>query len=184
MYAFKSSELIRRLRRSSIAGQRVILFKHSIDDRYAEYSVVTHDGESLSAIPVTSSEKLYDLRDDADVIGVDEAQFFDENIVSVLTQLADSGKTVIVSGLDTDFMGQPFRITADLMARAERVDKFTAVCTGCSTRENVEPATRTQLFDNGYAVTNSDENIKVGGPESYSPRCRSCFVTSQNKVQA
>ena len=184
MYAFKSSELIRRLRRANIAGQQVVLFKHSIDNRYSEYSVVTHDGEALSAIPATTSDDILSHSPPADVIGVDEVQFFNPEIVQVLDMLAYAGKTVIVSGLDMDFMAKPFRITADLLSLADQVDKFTAVCTGCSTKDDIVEATHTQLYNDGEEVTKALSSIKVGGAESYSPRCRSCFVRAKQKVNA
>jgi thymidine kinase len=170
MFSGKSEELIRRVNRARIAKQKVQVFKHCIDDRYAIDHVVSHNGTKTEAIKITkASDILKYLDDDAFVITIDEVQFFDAEIVDVCVKLADQGKRVIAAGLDQDFRGEPFGPTPELMAVAEFVDKMQAICMTCG-----NPATRTQRMINGKPAFYHDPVILVGATESYEARCRKC----------
>lgn len=165
MFAGKSEELIRRLRRAQIAKQRVQVFKPQIDNRYDQNKIVSHSELSLEAKVVKNAEEILSLIDDrVEVIGIDEAQFFDPSIVKVCEKLANMGKRVIVAGLDQDYRGIPFDPMPDLMAVAEYVTKIQAVCARCGA-----PASRSQR------LVSSDQRIVVGASEIYEPRCRRCF---------
>jgi thymidine kinase len=168
MFSGKTDELIRRLRRATIARQRVQVFKPAIDVRYAVEKVTSHAGTDYAAIPV---EKAADIRErldeEATVIAIDEAQFFDNGIIPVVEELAARRVRVIVAGLDTDFRGEPFGPMPELMARAERVDKIQAICMVCG-----EPACRTQRLVNGKPARFDDPVVIVGAAEMYEARCR------------
>jgi thymidine kinase len=170
MFAGKSEELIRRVRRAIIAKKQVQVFKSHLDDRYGVYKVTTHDGVSVEAAPADSSAEIVrELRPDVEVVAVDEAQFLDPAIVEVCTDLAGRGLRVIVAGTDTDFRGEPFGPMPQLLAIAEVVDKLHAICVRCG-----NPASRNQrLIDNAPARYDSP-TIMVGGSESYEARCRHC----------
>jgi thymidine kinase len=168
MFSGKSEELIRRLRRAVIARQKVQVFKPRIDDRYSRDQVRSHSGSGFDAVPVQSSEELAALvTSDTTVVGIDEAQFFDEDLPHVVARLADDGKRVICAGLDLDFRGEPFGPMPRLLAIAERVDKLTAIC-----MVSGEPATRTQRIINGRPASYNDPVILVGATESYEARAR------------
>lgn len=168
MFSGKSEELIRRVRRAKYGNLSVIVFKPVIDNRYDSKSVVSHNGSSVVAHPVQSSRDILTyVKDDVDIVGIDEAQFFDEEIVSVVDQLASRRIRVIVAGLDTDFRGEPFGAMPDLMALSESVTKLNAICPVCSL-----PASRTQRLINGKPASYDDPIILVGASESYEPRCR------------
>lgn len=168
MFSGKTDEMIRRLRRATIARQKVQVFKPKIDNRYTVESLTSHAGTSFEAIPVESSGQILDLLDeDTTVVGIDEAQFFDSGIVDLVQQLADRGLRVLVAGLDTDFRGEPFGCMPVLMAKAERVDKLQAICMVCG-----EPASRTQRLVNGKPAHYNDPVIIVGASELYEARCR------------
>jgi thymidine kinase len=168
MFSGKTDELIRRLRRATIARQKVQVFKPAIDNRYAVEKVTSHAGSDYAAIPIASSaEILTKLQPDTTVIGIDEAQFFDEEIHRVVECLAARGMRVIIAGLDTDFRGEPFGPMPVLMAQAERVDKLQAICMVCG-----EPACRTQRFVNGKPARYHDPVVIVGASEMYEARCR------------
>ena len=168
MFSGKSEELIRRLRRAVIAKKKVQVFKPKIDDRYSLEQVRSHSGVGFDAVPVTSSAELLALiKPDSEVIGVDEAQFFDSNLPEVVRKLADAGKRVICAGLDLDFRGEPFGPMPVLLALAERVDKLTAICVVSG-----EPATRTQRLINGKPACYDDPIILVGASDSYEARAR------------
>lgn len=168
MFCGKTEELIRRLRRSSIAKQKVQVFKPVIDNRYEQMKVTSHSGLDVDAVPVGSSaEVLTKLDPNATVIGVDEAQFFDDGIVDVVEELANRGLRVIVTGLDRDFRGEPFGCMPELMARAEKVDKLRAICMVCG-----EDASRTQRLVNGEPARYDDPIVVVGAQEMYEARCR------------
>jgi len=168
MFCGKTDELIRRLRRATIARQKVQVFKPSIDNRYDEQKVASHAGSTFEAIPVANSKQIFDhLAKDTTVVGIDEAQFFDKEIVSVIQQLADNGIRVIVAGLDQTFNGEPFGCMPVLMSLAERVDKLQAICMVCG-----EPASRTQRLVNGEPARFDDPIIIVGASEMYEARCR------------
>lgn len=168
MFSGKSEELIRRVRRSQFAKQKIAVFKPKIDNRYSEESVVSHNGSSFIAHPISHSSDIFKLVDaEVDVIAIDEVQFFDEEIVKVIQQLADSGYRVICAGLDQDFRGEPFTHMPALMAVAELVTKLQAVCSSCGS-----PASRTQRLINGRPASYHDPIILVGASEAYEPRCR------------
>jgi len=168
MFSGKTDELIRRLRRATIARQKVQVFKPAIDVRYAVEKVTSHAGNDFAAIPV---EKAADIRsrvdESATVIAIDEAQFFDTEIIQIVEELAGRKIRVIVAGLDTDFRGEPFGPMPVLMARAERVDKLQAICMVCG-----EPACRTQRLVNGKPARYDDPVVIVGAAEMYEARCR------------
>jgi thymidine kinase len=168
MFSGKSEELIRRVRRAQFAKQKIAVFKPKIDNRYSEHSVVSHNGSSFIATPISHSiEILHHVESDIEIIAIDEVQFFDEGIVRVVQQLADSGHRVIAAGLDQDFRGEPFGQMPELMAIAEQVTKLQAVCTVCGS-----PSSRTQRLIDGRPASYHDPVILVGAAEAYEPRCR------------
>ncbi|RAI79873.1 thymidine kinase [Macrococcoides goetzii] len=168
MFSGKSEELIRRVRRGLFAKQRVIVFKPSIDDRYSDLEVVSHNGNKVEAVNVShSSEIMEHVQEDHDIIAIDEIQFFDNDIVGVATQLAEEGYRVITAGLDMDFRGVPFEPVPEIMAVAEHVTKLQAVCSVCGA-----PSSRTQRLINGEPARFDDPIILVGAKESYEARCR------------
>ena len=168
MFSGKSEELIRRVRRAQFAKQTIAVFKPRIDNRYSEQSVVSHNGSSFIATPISHSvEILHHIEPDIEIIAIDEVQFFDEGIVRVIQQLADSGHRVIAAGLDQDFRGEPFGQMPAIMAIAEQVTKLQAVCTVCGS-----PSSRTQRLIDGRPASYHDPVILVGASEAYEPRCR------------
>lgn len=171
MFSGKSEELIRRVRRSVIAKKQVQVFKSHLDARYAGlYTVSSHDGITVEAEPINSSEEIARrLRKDTEVVAVDEAQFLDDTIVETANNLADRGMRVILAGTDVDFRGLPFGPMPTLMCIAEIVDKFQAICVVCG-----GPATRNQRLVNGKPALWDSPTIMVGGRESYEARCRHC----------
>lgn len=172
MYSGKSEELIRRLKRAKIAKQNVVVFKPQIDDRYSKDDVVSHSGDSINGIAIDSASKIYDIIDNTtQVVGIDEVQFFDNEIVDIIIDLANKGIRVIVAGLDMDFKGEPFGPTPKILSTAEFVDKIQAVCSVCG-----QPATRSQRLINGEPARYDDPIIQVGAVESYEARCRKCHV--------
>jgi len=165
MFSGKTDELIRRLRRATIARQKVQVFKPVIDQRYGNEQVKSHAGTAFDAIPIEkASDILKHLDPNTTVIGIDEAQFFDEAIVPLVQELANRGIRVIVAGLDTDFRGEPFGYMPILMAQAERVDKLQAICMVCG-----EPACRTQRLGNGKPAHYNDPVIMLGPLSSMKP---------------
>lgn len=172
MYSGKSEELIRRMKRAKIAKQKIMVFKPAIDNRYSKDDVVSHSGDSIGAIPIKESKDIYGyLDEDVQVVGIDEVQFFDENVVNVAIDLADKGIRVICAGLDMDFRGEPFGPTPQLLAVAEFVDKLQAICSVCG-----QPATRSQRLINENPAKYDDPIIQIGAVESYEARCRKCHV--------
>jgi thymidine kinase len=168
MFCGKTDELIRRLRRATIARQKVQVFKPAIDDRYETIKVTSHAGSMFDASPVNTAAEIFEMTEaDTTVVGIDEAQFFDDEIVQVVERLADRGVRVIVAGLDMNFKGEPFGSMPVLMAKAERVDKLQAICMVCG-----EPASRTQRLVNGKPARYDDPVIIVGASELYEARCR------------
>lgn len=168
MFSGKSEELIRRIRRAEFAKQKIAVFKPAIDDRYSEEAVVSHDGSSTIANPISSAKEILELvTDDFDVIAIDEAQFFDGHITETAIELADRGFRVIIAGLDQDFRGEPFGPMPQLMAAAELVTKLQAVCTVCGS-----PSSRTQRLIDGKPAHYDEPVILVGAAEAYEPRCR------------
>lgn len=168
MFSGKTDELIRRMRRAVIARQKVQVFKPSIDVRYAVEKVTSHAGADFDAIPVEKAIDIYTKLDaDTTVVGVDEAQFFDDGIIVVTRELAKRGIRVLVAGLDQDFRGEPFGPIPVLMAEAEHVDKLQAICMVCG-----DPASRTQRLVNGKPARYDDPVVIVGASEMYEARCR------------
>lgn len=176
MFCGKTDELIRRLRRATIARQKVMVFKPAIDNRYDETKVASHAGSSFEAEPISNSKDILNkVNEDTTVVAIDEAQFFDEEIVPVVQWLADHGIRVIVAGLDQNFKGEPFGCMPTLMALAERVDKLQAICMVCG-----EPASRTQRLVNGSPARYDDPIIIVGAAEMYEARCRKHHIVPRN----
>ena len=173
MFSGKTEELIRRVRRALIAGRRVQLFKSHLDDRYGgEFRITSHDGRRIDAEPVSRSVQVAErVRRETQVVAIDEAQFLDEGICEVADALADAGVRVIVAGTDMDFRGEPFGPMGLLLARAERIDKLSAICVACG-----DPATRNQRLIDGKPAPAEGPTIQVGGAESYEARCRPCHV--------
>ncbi len=176
MFCGKTDELIRRLRRATIARQKVQVFKPAIDNRYEEQKVASHAGSTFEAIPVSGSKQILEqLAPDTTVVGIDEAQFFDEGIVAVIEKMADKDIQVIAAGLDQTFNGEPFGCMPTLMALAERVDKLQAICMVCG-----EPASRTQRLVNGKPARFDDPIIIVGASEMYEARCRKHHIVPRD----
>ncbi len=169
MFSGKTEELIRRVRRAVIARRQVQVFKHSLDDRFGDPArISSHGGQHEDALRVAASGSLPALlREDTTVVAIDEAQFFDEGLLTLVEGLANEGRRVIVAGLDTDFRGQPFGMLPALMSIAEEVTKLRAICTVCG-----EAASRTQRLVNGQPARIDDPVILVGAEESYEARCR------------
>lgn len=168
MFSGKSEELIRRVRRAQFAKQKIAVFKPKIDTRYSKEAVVSHNGTTVIAMPVERSKDILNhISDEYDVIGIDEAQFFDEGITEVVQRLANHGFRVIVAGLDQDFRGEPFGPMPLMMSVAEQVTKLQAVCQVCGS-----PASRTQRLINGQPAGYEDPIILIGATEAYEPRCR------------
>ncbi|HVM16231.1 MAG TPA: thymidine kinase [Gaiellaceae bacterium] len=170
MFSGKSEELIRRLRRAEIAGQRVLIVKPRIDDRYDVSHVVSHAGAKMRAVAADTPADVLRLSAGYDVIGIDEVQFFDESIVEVARTLVQRGVRVVAAGLDTDFRHEPFGAMPTLLAQAELVDKLQAVCHRCG-----GTATRTQRLLDGEPAPFSGETIVVGALDSYEARCTACY---------
>jgi thymidine kinase len=169
MFSGKSEEMIRRLRRAEIAGQRIVIFKPRIDDRYDAADVVSHAGARMRGVPVASVSELLGRAEGYEVVGIDEVQFFDADVVGAALRLADSGVRVVAAGLDQDFRRLPFGAMPDLLAHAEFVDKLQAVCHRCG-----GPATTTQRLVDGSPAPYSGDTIVVGANEQYEARCRDC----------
>ncbi len=165
MFSGKTEELIRRLRRAEFAKQRVEIFKPGVDTRYDAVDVVSHEGTTIRSTPVPSSSNLLLLASDIQVVGIDEAQFFDDGLPSVCEQLSNSGVRVIIAGLDMDFQGRPFGPMPQLMAIAEYVTKVHAICMHCG-----------GLATFSHRKTASQDLVVLGETDSYEPLCRTCFA--------
>ncbi|MBW7888703.1 MAG: thymidine kinase [Bacteroidetes bacterium] len=163
MFSGKTEELIRRLRRAQIARQKVVIFKPKIDNRYSSSQIVSHNTQSLESIVIEKPEEILALAKDAQVVGVDEGQFFDSSLVGIVDRLANEGKRVIIAGLDQDYRGVPFEPMPQLLAVAEYITKTLAICVVCG-----NPADRTQR-----KIANADR-VVVGAADSYEARCRKC----------
>jgi thymidine kinase len=168
MFAGKTEEVLRRVRRALIARQKVLLVSHRLDDRYSPGRIASHDQRTYEAHPVSTSAAIAELiHTDTQVLVIDEAQFFEEDLGMFCSALADRGLRVIVAGLDLDFRGEPFGPIPGLLAYADHVDKLTAVCVLCG-----EAATRTQRLLDGRPASYHDPLILVASAEAYEPRCR------------
>ena len=175
MFSGKTEELIRRMRRAQFAHQKVEIFKPGIDVRYSEQDVVSHEGTSIPSTPVDSSQSILLLAGDSEVIGIDEAQFFDEGIVDVCNQLAYEGVRVIVAGLDLDFKGVPFGPMPKLLAIADDVTKVHAICVRCGALAYVS-----------HRIVEGDRQVLLGETKEYEPLCRQCYLKSikESKTEA
>ncbi len=164
MFSGKTEELIRRIRRAQIARQKVAIFKPKVDTRYSNDHIVSHSEAKLLSTVVQCSDEILAKAEDAQVVGIDEGQFFDPGIVDVAEELANAGKRVIIAGLDQDYRGKPFEPMPQLLAVAEYITKTLAICVVCG-----NPADRTQR------ITPAQERVLVGAKEAYEARCRKCF---------
>lgn len=164
MFSGKTEELIRRLKRAQIARQRVEIFKPNVDNRYSEEKIVSHDANAILSTSVLSATEILLHVSDVEIVGIDEAQFFDNELPYVCEQLANSGIRVIIAGLDMDFQGKPFGPMPQLLATAEYITKVHAICMNCG-----------ELAHNSYRTAKSDSQILVGEKESYVPLCRNCY---------
>ncbi|MDD2324045.1 MAG: thymidine kinase [Bacteroidia bacterium] len=170
MFSGKTEELIRRLNRARIAKQKVEIFKPLIDTRYDEEMVVSHDEKTIKSTPVESSAQILLYANEVEVVGIDEAQFFDMELINVCNTLADNGIRVIVAGLDMDYTGKPFGPMPALMAEAEFVDKVHAICVKCG-----------NLAQYSHRTVINDKLVVLGETDSYEPLCRSCFNEQMKK---
>ncbi|WP_375713467.1 thymidine kinase [Fluviicola sp.] len=168
MFSGKTEELIRRLKRVEFAQQKLLLFKPAIDNRYHEDQVVSHEGSSLEAIPVTNSSDILKHWKKERVVAIDEAQFFDEGLITICNDLAKHGVRVIIAGLDMDYLGQPFGPMPNLLCIAEYVTKVHAICVSCG-----------NLAQYSHRTTKDEGQVLVGAVEKYEPLCRSCY----NKIE-
>ncbi|TAE03634.1 MAG: thymidine kinase [Bacteroidetes bacterium] len=164
MFSGKTEELIRRINRAVIAKQKISIFKPTLDRRYDEVKVVSHNKNSLVSIPVENSKEILEKVGDSVVVGIDEAQFFDEDLPEVITILANRGIRVILSGLDMDFEGKPFGMMPQLMCIAEFVTKVHAICVCCN-----------GVAQHSFRLNFSEEQVLLGEKDEYEPRCRACF---------
>ena len=176
MFSGKTEELIRRLKRAQFARQKVEIYKPCIDVRYSDDEVVSHDSHSIPSTPIESPASMLLLSSDVEVVGIDEAQFFDNTIVEVVQTLANRGIRVIIAGLDTDFLGKPFGPMPALMAVAEEVQKVHAICVKCGSPAN-----------HSHRLTQEDELVVLGEKNEYEPLCRHCYnsaISSEGKTCA
>lgn len=176
MFAGKTEELIRRIKVLEYAHKNIVVFKPLIDNRYDSQMVVSHAGSKVDGHAIACAKDIMRyINEEVEVVAIDEVQFFDEEIIEICDQLAGNGKRVIVSGLDMDFRGEPFKVMPALLTKAEFVTKLTAVCTICGS-----PATRTQRLINGKPASYHDPIIQVGASERYEARCRHCHIVNKD----
>lgn len=168
MFSGKTEELIRRMKRAQYAKQKVEIFKPEIDTRYDAVKVVSHEGNSIHSTPVPASSHILLLASDVEVVGIDEAQFFDDGLPDVCTQLADNGVRVIVAGLDMDYLGKPFGPIPALLAIAEHVTKVHAICMRCG-----------NIANHSHRITDEEALVLLGETNNYEPLCRDCFVVAK-----
>ncbi|MCK4679105.1 MAG: thymidine kinase [Bacteroidales bacterium] len=170
MFSGKTEELIRRLNRAKIAQQRIEIFKPEIDKRYDDEKIISHDENTINSTPVQSASQILFLANEVDVVGIDEAQFFDDELVNVCNHLADNGVRVIVAGLDMDYLRKPFGPIPTLLASAEYVTKVHAICIRCG-----------NLAQYSHRTVKDDHLVLLGEKENYEPLCRSCFLEKSEK---
>ena len=170
MFSGKTEELIRRLKRAKIAKQNVEIFKPMVDKRYSEVNIVSHDANQIHSTPVPASSNLLLFGSEVDVIGIDEAQFFDSELPNVCEQLANNGTRIIIAGLDMDFLGKPFGPMPQLLAIADYITKVHAICMNCG-----------DLATHSHRTSKEESLILLGEKDSYIPLCRSCFVNETKK---
>lgn len=164
MFSGKTEELIRRLKRARIANQKVEIFKPQIDTRYDDVNVVSHDANAILSIPIAHSSKLLELTDGINVVGIDEAQFFDDELPDVCQQLALRGTRIIIAGLDMDYKGKPFGPMPALLAVSEYITKVHAICQHCG-----------NLATHSYRISEEKETVVLGEQDLYEARCRTCY---------
>ena len=164
MFSGKTEELLRRLKRAQFAKLDIAVFKPKIDNRYDTQKVVSHDENTIHAIPVDCANNILPLVNQAQVVAIDEAQFFDADLVSVCNELADAGVRVIIAGLDMDFLGKPFGVIPQILAIAEHITKVHAICVDCSA-----------IANHSYRKTTDTTLVKLGEKEEYKALCRNCF---------
>ena len=172
MFSGKTEELIRRLKRAKIARQRVEIFKPAIDKRYSEEDIVSHDSNAIHSTPVDNSHSILLMTSDVDVVGIDEAQFFDDGIVEVCSELANNGTRVIVAGLDMDFRRIPFGPMPALLSIADDVTKVHAICVECG-----------HIANYSYRLVDSDRRVLLGERNEYQPLCRKCYLKYEKKKE-
>ena len=170
MFSGKTEELIRRLRRAQFANQKIEIFKPKIDNRYSDVEVVSHDFHKITSKPITDASKMLDLEEGVEVVGIDEAQFFGDNLVEVCQELANRGIRVIAAGLDTDYLGKPFGPMPRLMAVAEDVQKVHAICVKCG-----------NLANHSHRLSTSTKLVELGEKDIYEPLCRQCFNAARKE---
>ncbi|MEE6187089.1 Thymidine kinase [Mycovorax composti] len=169
MFSGKTEELIRRLKRVQFAGLKVEIFKPAIDTRYDESDIVSHDTNTIRSTPVTSSQEILLMAQDANVIGIDEAQFFDDGLPDVCDQLACKGLRIIVAGLDMDYAGKPFGQMPFLLAKADYITKLHAICVKCGA-----------IAQYSYRKLPDDDQLMLGAMDVYEPRCRKCYYEKED----
>jgi thymidine kinase len=172
MFSGKTEELIRRLKRVKIANLKVEIFKPGIDTRYDEVKIVSHDTNYIQSTPIDNSQKILLMANDVDVIGIDEAQFFDEEIANVCDELAYRGIRVIVAGLDMDYTGKPFGQMPFIMAKADYVTKLHAICMQCGNIANYS-----------YRKIPNEDQVMLGAKDVYEPRCRKCYNEKTENIE-
>ena len=170
MFSGKTEELIRRLKRATFAKQKVEIYKPCIDVRYSDDQVVSHDSHSIASTPISSPASMLEIADDVEVVGIDEAQFFDDTLVDVVQTLANRGVRVIIAGLDTDFLGKPFGPMPALMAVAEDIQKVHAICVKCGSPAN-----------HSHRLSKNDQLVVLGEKDIYEPLCRHCYNAAIEK---
>lgn len=171
MFSGKTEELIRRLRRARFAGLKVEIFKPTVDNRYSGTMIVSHDDKSIMSTPVENAASILLLADNVDVVGIDEAQFFDNSVVEVCNKLADSGVRVVVAGLDMDFLGNPFGPMPALLSIAEYITKVHAICMRCGS-----------LAQFSHRKSEESQVVVLGEKDKYEPLCRECYIKATSKT--
>ena len=167
MFSGKTEELLRRLKRAEFAKMKIAVFKPIVDSRYDNKKVVSHDKNKIHSIPVKKAEDILAHVNQVQVVAIDEAQFFDEDLIKVCTLLANKGKRIIIAGLDMDYLGKPFGIMPQLLAIAEQVTKVHAICVDCGENAN-----------HSFRKTTDKKLVQLGKENEYKPLCRSCFITN------
>ena len=173
MFSGKTEELIRRVKRANIANLNVRIFKPKMETRYDKVKVVSHDSNFVDSFPVDQSSEILRWVDDIDVVGIDEAQFFDAELPTICDKLANKGKRIIIAGLDMDYLAKPFGVMPQLMAKAEYVTKVHAICMQCG-----------DVAQYSYRFTKSGGQVQLGESDQYEPRCRSCYIKGMASQQA
>jgi len=173
MFSGKTEELIRRIRRAIIAHQKVVIFKSALDKRYSKEDIVSHDANVIESVPISEAANILLVASDVDVIGIDEAQFFDAGLVEVCNSLANQGKRIILAGLDMDYSGKPFGPMPMLIACAEFVTKVHAICLRCGS-----------LAHYSFRIVNNASQVMLGSEESYEPLCRKCYNKAMEETKS